>query len=54
MEAIRETLRMHPLHPNVAMAHVKFLQGDGTASPYCPRSLLEKALGELKELGYTV
>jgi glutamine synthetase len=54
MEPIRETMRLHPFHPDVAMAHVRFIESNGKAAPPCPRSLLEKALKGLRNLGYTV
>ena len=46
--SIKETIKRHPIHTNVALSHVKFLNSDGTPHYACPRSHLERACAELK------
>lgn len=50
----KSTFRKAPWSKNQGMCFVKFYNNDNTPFEGCPRYLLEKSLGQLKEMGYSI
>lgn len=54
LQPLRETFKPHPIHKNVGFVYTRMMDDESKPLSFCPRTIIEKACEEIKQLGYTV